>query len=293
VTIAIVGAGWLGCALADALPRPDVATTRSGRRPPALAADVEVHALDVAALPPVPPSIAAARAWVVGITPGRDQDRRALYVDGARALCTELPATLERVVWISSTSALPDVDGDVDEDTSEWPTDARGRVQREAEAIVLESCACRGVLAFVLRMGGLYGPGRELERIYRTRDENRSAGPLAGDGMTATNLVHRDDAIAAIVASLAAPAEAAGIIHVVDDDHCSRRAMFEAVARRLDRPPPEWAGPPGPTVRGKRVTNARLHDRLGVRLRHPTHGGEGDPARPPPSSPSAPRPSST
>jgi len=292
MTIAIVGAGWLGCALADALPRPVVATTRTGRRPPALAVDVEVHALDVGALPPVPAAIASARAWVVGITPGRDQDRRALYEGGARALCAELPAALERLVWISSTSALPDVDGDVDEDCDAWPAEPRGRVQREAEAIVLEACARRGVPAFVLRMGGLYGPGRELERIYERRATPDDA-PLDGDGMTATNLVHRDDAVAAIVASLAAPGSAAGIIHVVDDDHCSRRAMFEAVARRLGRSPPAWAAPAGPTVRGKRVGNARMVERLGVRLRHPFHGDREDPARPPPTPASAPRPSST
>ena len=91
--------------------------------------------------------------------------------------------------------------------------------------------------------------------------------------MAATNLVHRDDAVAAIVASLAAPRDAVGIIHVVDDDHVSRRAMFEAIARRLGRPPPAWSEPPGPAVHGKRVGNARLREVLGVRLRHPTHGG--------------------
>jgi nucleoside-diphosphate-sugar epimerase len=278
MTIAIVGAGWLGCALADALPRPVVATTRDGRRPAALAADVEVHALDVRALPPAPLALAQARAWVVGITPGRDQDRRALYVDGARSLCAALPDGLERLIWISSTSALPDVDGDVDEDCDEWPTDPRGRVQREAETIVLDACARTRVAAFVLRMGGLYGPGRELERIYARRNAQDGAhddAPLEGDGMTATNLVHRDDAIQAIVASLQASTSHAGIIHVVDDDHGSRRAMYEAVARRLGRPPPRWAATAGPTVRGKRVGNARLREVLGVRLRHPQHGGAG------------------
>lgn len=268
--IAIVGAGWLGCAVADALPRPLVATTRSGARPPALAGDVEVHALDLASVPPLPTAVAGARAWIVCVAPGRDQDRRALYVDGARSLFAALPPTLERVVWISSTSALPDVDGELDEDCAQWPGEPRGRVQREAEAIVLEMAARASVPAFVLRMGGLYGPGRELDRIY-----SRADGPLDGDGMTATNLVHRDDAVAAIVASLHAPPDATGIIHVVDDDHCARRDMMEAVAQQLGRDPPVWSAPRSATVRGKRVANARMKARLGVRLRHPGHGGAG------------------
>jgi nucleoside-diphosphate-sugar epimerase len=277
VTIAILGAGWLGCALADALPRPVVATTRDGRRPDALPRDLEVHALEVPRIPPVPAAIAAARAWVVALAPGRDQDRRALYVDGARAIVGALPRTLERLVWISSTSALPDVDAELDEDCDAWPDEPRGRVQREAETIVLEACA--RVPTFVLRMGGLYGPGRELERIYSAR--STTPEPLAGDGMTATNLVHRDDAIAAIVAALSAPPDAEGIIHVVDDDHGSRRAMFEAVAARLGRPAPQWAEPPGPRIRGKRVANDRMKARLGVRLRHPTHGAAAPPPQPP------------
>lgn len=267
MTIAILGAGWLGCALADALPRPVLATTRDGRRPPSLGAGVEVLALDVNRLVPVPAAMATARAWVVAIAPGRDQDRHTLYVEGARAIVDALPSTLERLVWISSTSALPDLDAELDETCDAWPDEPRGRIQREAESIVLGA----RVPAFVLRMGGLYGPGRELERIYA------APGPLAGDGMTATNLVHRDDAVAAIVAALSAPPDAAGITHVVDDDHGPRRAMFEAVAARLDRAPPQWAEPAGPTVRGKRVANARMKARLGVRLRHPEHGAAGPP----------------
>lgn len=272
VTIAILGAGWLGCALANTLPQPVIATTRDGRRPPALAPDVDVIALDVARMPPVPASIAGARAWVVAIAPGRDQDRRALYTGGAQAIVDALPRTLARLVWISSTSALPDVDAELDETCDAWPDEPRGRVQREAESIVLDGCARAQVPAFVLRMGGLYGPGRELERVYA------AAGPLPGDGMTATNLVHRDDAVAAIVAALSAPPDAAGITHVVDDDHGARRAMFEAVATRIGRAPPEWAAPAGSTVRGKRVANGRMKAVLGVRLRHPRHGA----AEPPP-----------
>jgi len=269
--IAIVGAGWLGCALAAELPRPIVATTRDGRRPDALPADVEMHALDVCAAPIILGPLADARAWVVGLAPGRDQDRRTLYVEGARSLFAAIPTAVERIVWLSSTSALPDVDGVLDEDCEAWPDEPRGRVQREAERLVLESCARASVPAFVLRMGGLYGPGRELERIYTTRSP---AEPLPGDGMTATNLVHRDDAVAAIIASLVAPPAAAGIVHVVDDDHCTRRTMFAAVAARVGRPAPTWAEPPADArIRGKRVDNRRMKDRLGVRLRHPTHGG--------------------
>lgn len=272
--IAIVGAGWLGAAIANVLasaPEPPrvIATTRSGTRPVALHDAIELVTLDVGA--PDIAAIADAHAWLVAIAPGGAQDRRALYVDGTAALLSTLPRTrVRRVVWIGSTSALPDRDGDVDEHEPEWPEEERGRIQREAEAVVADACTRAGVPWLVLRMAGLYGPGRELERIYA----RGLVEPLAGDGMTATNLVHRDDAVAAAIAALEAPAEHTGIVHVVDDDHCPRRTMLEAAAQRLGRAAPRWAEPPGP-IRGKRVRSTRLGPWLGVRLAHPTHGRDG------------------
>ncbi|HWB77366.1 MAG TPA: NAD-dependent epimerase/dehydratase family protein [Nannocystaceae bacterium] len=277
-TIAIVGAGWLGTAIANALAASGaaqrvVATTRTGVRPVELAPAVELATLDVAA-----PSIAAiadADAWLVAIAPGRDrrpeQDRHALYVDGAtRLLATLAHTSVRRVVWIGSTSALPDRDGDVDEHEASWPDEARGRIQREAEQIVAHGCAAANVSWMVLRMAGLYGPGRELTRIY-ARDGGPDVQP--GDGMTATNLVHRDDAVTAAIAAIASTHQ--GIVHVVDDDHCPRRTMLESAARSLDRDPPRWELPPGDAIRGKRVTSSRLRSWLGVTLAHPHHGGQG------------------
>lgn len=275
-TIAIVGAGWLGTAIANVLaaspPAPRVvATTRTGVRPAELAPAVELASLDVAA--PRIAAIADADAWLVAIAPGPrpEQDRRALYVDGASRLLATLPRTsVRRVVWIGSTSALPDRDDDIDELEPAWPDDPRGRIQREAEQIVARSCEAARVSWMVLRMAGLYGPARELTRIYA-----RPGGPdvQPGDGMTATNLVHRDDAVAAAIAALGSTQQ--GIVHVVDDDHCPRRAMLESAARSLGRDPPRWELPPGATIRGKRVTSTRLHAWLGITLAHPHHGGQG------------------
>lgn len=273
-TIAIVGAGWLGTAIANALaaspaaPRV-VATTRTGTRPAELAPTIELATLDVGA--PNVAAIADADAWLVAIAPGRDQDRHALYVEGATRLLATLATTrVRRVVWIGSTSALPDRDDELDEHEPAWPDDPRGRIQREAEAVVARSCDDAGVAWMVLRMAGLYGPGRELTRIYARAD---APALQPGDGMTATNLVHRDDAVTAAVAAIAKAHQ--GIVHVVDDDHCPRRTMLESAARSVGRDPPRWELPAGATIRGKRVTSTRLRSWLGVALAHPHHGGQG------------------
>lgn len=228
-----------------------------------LALDITDEELDPAVLRP-------ATAAVLCVAPGRTQDRRALYVDGTRRLLDRWPSgRLHRLVWVGSTSALPDRDAWLDEDTAQWPDSERGRVQRQAEQVVIEHASARGIPWIVLRLGGLYGPGRELDRIYRRRGDD----PLPGDGMAPTNLIHRRDAVTAVLAALAAPAEIEGIVHGVDDDHTPRRVMYDRIARQQGQPPLRWAQPasPGAVPRGKRVSNRRLKDWLGVRLWAPSH----------------------
>jgi len=217
-----------------------------------------------------PGPLLEARAVVICVAPGRTQDRRALYVNGTRRVLERLAeAPLQRVVWIGSTSALPARDAWLDERCTERPGEERGQVQRDAEQVVAEVAEARGVPWWVLRLGGIYGPERELSRIYR----RRGAEPLPGNGMAPTNLVHRDDAVAAVVAALSAPPHASGIVHVVDDDHVPRRVMYARIADREGWEPLAWAepAPRGAVPRGKRVSNLRLKHELGVRLRHPTH----------------------
>jgi nucleoside-diphosphate-sugar epimerase len=216
---------------------------------------------------------------VLCYAPGGAQDRHALYVAGTDRLLRALgPGALERLVLIGSTSALPDRDAWLDETCDAWPDDERGRVQRLAEAVVVEHATRHAIPWLVLRLGGLYGPGRELDRIYGSHgtSRRREGEPLAGDGLSPTNLVHRDDAVAAVLAALAAPSEIRGLIHVVDDDHTPRRIMYARIGTARGAPPVTWAEPmPTPAVpRGKRVSNTRLKAWLGVRLRHPLHRWE-------------------
>lgn len=284
--VAIVGAGYLGAAVAAALPGPTLATTRSGRwhggdAPPP---GVHVHPLDVTATLLDVSALRPARAVVLCYAPGGTQDRHALYVAGTeRLLATWCPGALERIVLIGSTSALPDRDAWLDETCDAWPDDERGRVQRQAEAAVIEHATHHGIPWLVLRLGGLYGPARGLDRIYGAHGTSRrpEGAPLPGHGLAPTNLVHRDDAVTAVLAALAAPPEIQGVVHVVDDEHTPRRVMYARLAALRSAPPVAWAEPaPSPAVpRGKRVSNARLKSWLGVRLRHPLHRlGEGSAA---------------
>lgn len=270
--ILILGAGWLGSALALRLAgggRRVVATTRSGEGS-VVGEGIRWQAYDSTrdGVERLANLVASAEAVVVCWAPsGADIDRHAHYVGGAAALieaCERRPP--HRLVYTSSTSALPAVDGELDEGCAEWPTDRRGRIQREAEETIRRGCQRLGIAWFILRLAGLYGPGRELERIYRWQDHT----PLAGDGAAASNLVHLDDVCQAVEAALDLAKPISGIIHVCDDDHATRRQVFADVARRLGRASPAWELPEA-TPRGKRVANRKLAEVLGIRLMHPRH----------------------
>ena len=268
--VAVVGAGFLGRPLACALPPPVIAISRSGTWPDGhVPGDIQLHALDIVHAEPaaIARALAPARSLVICVAAGRAQDRGAVYLDGTRRLlaaCSQIP--LARVVYTSSTSALPDRDGWLADDCPERPDEPRGQIQRDAEDLVRAACEARGVPWLIARLAGLYGPDRPLFRLYR----DDPGAVQAGDGMQATNLVHRDDAVAACLAALALDPRHSAVVNVCDDDHRPRRAMFAALARAAGRPEPRWELPPGPP-RGKQVRNDRMKALLGVQLRHPLH----------------------
>lgn len=273
--VVILGAGWTGSAVALRLAASGnavVATTRSGR-PSVDGSAIEWKAYNSTrdGADQLADVMTEADAVVVCWAPsGREVDRRAHYVDGAAAVieaCELRPP--RRLVYTSSTSALPTTDGDIDEKCAEWPDTERGRIQREAEETIRRGCERLKIPWIILRLAGLYGPGRDLERIYRWENDT----PKPGDGAAPTNLVHLDDVCQAIEASVALPADVSGVIHVCDDDHSSRRQVFADQARRQGRAEPEWELPET-APRGKRVSNRKLKAVLGVRLLHPWRGDD-------------------
>lgn len=270
--VAVIGLGFLGRPLACALPAPVLAVSRTGTWPEGHVPEgIQRHAIDLvhAERSELTRVLAPARSLVICVAAGRAQDRRAVYIDGLGRLldaCAGQP--LRRIVYTSSTSALPDHDGWIDDDCPDPPTGERGQIQRSAEQLLRTTCEARGLPWVILRLAGLYGPDRELFRLYRADPD----AVQPGDGMQATNLIHRDDAVQACLAALALDPAHSAIVNVCDDDHRPRRAMFAALAHAAGQAPPRWQLAPGSDEpHGKRVRNDRMKQLLGVQLRHPTH----------------------
>jgi nucleoside-diphosphate-sugar epimerase len=278
--VVVVGAGWIGAIAASrlhALGHEVVATNRRGEHGTNIPSMITMCSVDL--VRDDAGAIRAAIGWrdgdvaVLCHASGGTQDRRAVFVEGARRLVASCEGvSLARVVHASSTSALPDVDEVVGEDDPRWPSEERGRIQRETEGIVREGFAARGTPVTTLRFGGLYGPGRELARLYLRAMTPGVPLVIEGDAWTHTNLIHRDDAAEALVLAARLDPPLDTIVHVVDDDPAPRRLVIERVTASLGLPLPHFTEPaPNTLPRGKRVDNARMHARLGLHLVHPRH----------------------
>ena len=145
-----------------------------------------------------------------------------------------LPATPVRFVYISTTGVYGDAGGAaVNEDTPPNPSSERARRRLAAEDTMRAWCESRGVEWVILRVPGIYGPGRlPIERLRR--GEPALAMSEAGPG----NRIHVDDLADACVAALLKPQARNRIYNVGDGDHMSHTAFLSFVARLAGLPAP-------------------------------------------------------
>ena len=191
--------------------------------------------------------------------------KRTVYVDGLDNLLRSPAGESARWISISSTSVYGQSAGEwVDEDSPCAPSAEGGRICLEAETLVARWRERAGRTASVLRLSGIYGPGRLLARA----EQLRSGEPLSGRGDAWLNLIHVDDAARAVcrVAGMAEPPQT---LLVTDDRPLHRTEYYSLLARLADAPPPRFAGGETETDLNKRCANRRLRA-LPLELEFPT-----------------------
>jgi nucleoside-diphosphate-sugar epimerase len=270
VHVLVAGCGWFGTALAQRLvARGDRVTgiRRDPGRAAALAAfGVEPLALDLAdpgaasRLPPADAIVACQSAGADGPGP-----YRAAYLEANRTLLEAARAGGARAfVYTGSTGVFGQRDGgDVDEESAPAPASAAAEVLVEAEALV-RGAAGAALRATVVRLSGLYGPGR-AGVVDRVRSGRLALGP--GDDAW-MNFCHLDDAVAFVRAALVRGAPGA-VYHGSDAEPARRRDVVEWIAARLGMEPPcaELGAAPGPS---RRILSGRTRAALSVKLAFPS-----------------------
>lgn len=180
----------------------------------------------------------------------RDEDAyRAVFAQGPRHLLDALGTTaLRRVVFVSSSAVYGEHAGAwVDEDTPVDPRGFNGRILLDAEHWL-----ARQAPTAVLRLAGLYGPGR-TQLLERLRG-GRAMAPRAVPHWA--NRIHVDDAAAAVVHLLDLP-DVDPVYLGVDDTPLPLHVLYDHLAALLGAPAPaDGSAPAG--VGSKRLRNARL-----------------------------------
>ncbi|MCH8921856.1 MAG: SDR family oxidoreductase, partial [Planctomycetes bacterium] len=262
MTKLIFGCGYLGRRVARRWLDDGAqvcAVTRSQDRAAVLAADgLRTIVADIND-PRTVAELPAAETVLVAVGYDRQADRSIhdVYVGGLRTILDALPASIGRLIYISSTGVYGQGNDEwVDERSPCEPTREGGRAVLEAEELLRAHAL--GDRSIILRMAGLYGPGRIPRR------EDIAAGrPIAAPSDGYLNLIHVDDA-ADVVLLADGRAKLPSTYIVSDGRPVLRWEYFDALARLLDAPSPKFSATPhdAPAAQraasSKRVRNRRL-----------------------------------
>jgi nucleoside-diphosphate-sugar epimerase len=261
-TLWCIGCGDLGTGIGAALAA-DGWNVIGVRRHPAAESPFPQVALDVLANPEGLKALPAPDFVVYTVTPSQRTEAayQAAYVEGVRQVLSVLSAPLRRFVLVSSTGVYHQSQGEwVDETTAAIPQGFSGKALLDGETLVRHS----GLPATVVRLSGIYGPGR-----HRLIERARSQQPAVRHPPAWTNRIHRDDAVG-FVAHLLRQCHAGLPLHDLylgtDDVPATEWDVMCAVHELLDLPPP--AEKAGSDDQNKRLRNTRLQQ-SGYVLRFP------------------------
>ena len=195
------------------------------------------------------------------------QNYRDSYLATAETLAQVLPYTaLRQVIYTSSFGVYGNHGGHwVTEETAIAPTTTNNQVLADTEQCLLRT-ATENRAVCVLRLGGIYGPGRELLKIF-----GRRAGTVMdGDGKSPSNWIHLNDIVGAI--DFARQHCLSGIYNLVQDTVLSRRDLLDRLFQAYDLDPVTW-NPDIPDNRphNVKVSNQKLKD-AGYCFVHPDFG---------------------
>lgn len=262
--VLIAGCGYVGTALGLELTARGDTVFGLRRDPGGLPAPIHPVTADLndpATLRELP----IVEAVVITASPdGRDPaGYRSAYIDGPTLLLrtiAERGDAVRTVLFTSSTAVYGQRDGEwVDETSPTEPASETAKILLEAEEAVLDG----PYAATVLRLSGIYGPGRTrmLERV-------RAGAVRCPPEPEYTNRIHRDDAAGALAHLLALPDRHDRYIGV-DDEPVDRCTVYRWLADRLGVRSPEVDPAAGSDRGSKRCRNDRL-TASGYRLRYPS-----------------------
>ena len=270
--VSILGCGWLGRPLAQALVNRNVhvrgSTTtpekiemlrQDGIEPYILRLNPDLSGEDGA-------EFFASPLLVLNVPPPRGRDDvRAWHrrqIDAVRTAAAE--GAVEWILFASSTGVYPNVERTVTEadqppgrlDALPGTRRSTGEALLDAEARLLED---PNFATTVVRLGGLYGDDRHPGRFLAGRTNvGRPEAPV--------NLIHQEDAVGLFVTLLDQDVRGE-VFNACADAHPTRRAVYTRAAEVLGLEPPTFDASDRTT--GKTVDNSKVKARTDYSFQHP------------------------
>ena len=289
----IFGCGYVGRALAQTAVEAGYAVWIHSRNPDALAA--------VKAVPAERHIIADLheRDWhprldgqwdvavnLVSSAGGGIDGYRISYLEGNRSIREwAAKADVARFLYSSATSVYPQTDGGwvAEEDVPDLDRlSQNGQVLRQAELEILDNTVFSR--SYIVRLGGIYGPGRHLY-LNRLRE---GATSIPGDGSAWLNLIYLQDIVSALMRLAGADLPVSvDLFNLVDNEPARKQEIVDWLAGALSIPSipfdPRQTGPrairraAGSGLPNRRISNAKIRDILDWEPAYPDfRAGYGD-----------------
>ncbi len=246
MNIAIIGCGYVGSAVARNWQQEKnytiTVTTTSEQR----VADLENIANEVVVINgddelALRSLLQNQDAVVVSVAPKGDRQVDAnvyeqTYLRTAQTLVAALQhaPSVKQVIYTGSYSVYGDSKSVwLDEESPVAPANSNGQVLCDTEQVLLQA-ANQNLKVCILRLGGIYGEGRELVKIFsRWAGTNRP-----GKGEYFTHWIHLEDIVSAIDFALLNQLQ--GIYNLVNDVPMMARDLVELVCEHHNLPKVIW-----------------------------------------------------
>ncbi|RAJ82325.1 nucleoside-diphosphate-sugar epimerase [Chitinophaga dinghuensis] len=252
--ISILGCGWVGKPLAQHLLKAGYAV--KGSRTTAEGVN-EMNALGVQGCLvqleewrlTAPATFWDADVLIIDVPPRMHRGPQVFAHEMATLRDHLMQTSIRKVIFISSTSVYPNVNGTVDESCSQLQDTPNGQALLDAEQLLLNTA---GMDTVVIRFGGLAGYNRFPATQARMDETNGLEMPV--------NLIHRDDCIG-IITQVIQKDIWGEIFNACASAHPRKYDYLSVVA--------DWYGLQRPArkdsevVPWKIISNAKLKDMLG------------------------------
>ncbi|NJL45394.1 MAG: SDR family oxidoreductase [Leptolyngbyaceae cyanobacterium SM2_3_12] len=269
MSAAILGCGYVGTAVAHRWAAQDITITATTTRPQrvkdlqAVANQVRVVVgTDQEAMVDL---IRPQAVLLMAVGAGRQASYTETYLNTAKTLVKALNQApgLQHIIFTSTFSIYGDYGGAwVTEADPLRPATPNAEVMAATEQVLL-AAATPDRQVCILRLGGIYGPGRELAHIY-----SRAAGTTRpGQGHEASNWIHLSDIVGAI--DFARHHSLNGVFNLVQDEIPTVAELMDRVCHTHGLTPVQW-DPTQPSARpyNVRVANQKLKN-AGYLFKHP------------------------